>query len=68
MDVPKRISQAVKRSMGGGLRQHTFVFKLEDIEHDGNDTFDAFCEAHNVISIVFSESKGKLIYVIIFKD
>lgn len=54
--------------MGGGLRQHTFVFKLEDIEHDGNDTLDAFCEQHNVISIVFSESKGKLIYVIIFKD
>ena len=68
MDEPKRISKAVKRSIGGGLRQHTFVFKLEDIEHDGNDTLDAFCEQHNVISIVFSESKGKLIYVIIVKD
>ena len=68
MGLPKNVSEAVKRSVRGGLRQHTFVFKLDDIEQDGNDTLDDFCEVHNVISIVFSESKGKLIYVLIYKD
>ena len=68
MGFHKNISEAVKRSERGGLRQHTFVFKLDEIEQDGNEKLDEFCEAHNVISIVFSESKGKLIYVIIFKD
>jgi hypothetical protein len=67
MDVPKTIEKAVRRPARGGLHQHTFVFKLEEIEHC-NDTLDAFCDAHNVISIVFSESKGKLVYCFIFKD
>ena len=68
MGLHKDVSEAAKRSVRGGLRQHTFVFKLDDIEQDGNDTLDAFCEKHNVISIVFSEAKGKLIYVLIYKD
>lgn len=52
-----------------GLRTHTFVFTIADMEHgSGNDTINDFCEKHNVLSVVFSESKGKLVYVLIYKD
>ncbi len=53
----------------GGLRTRTFVFSITDMENgSGNDSLDAFCEAHNVLSVVFNESKGKLIYVLIYRD
>lgn len=51
----------------GSLRQRTFVFSLAEMKADANDIINAFCEAHNVLSIVFSESKGNLVYVIIYK-
>lgn len=49
-----------------GLRQHTFVFEPADMEN-GNKALDEFCEKHNVLSIIFSESKGKLVYVMLYK-
>ena len=53
----------------GRLRASTFVFSIADMEHgSGNATIDDFCENHNVLSVVFSESKGKLVYVLIYKD
>jgi hypothetical protein len=53
----------------GRLRTRTFVFAISDMETgSGNSTLEAFCEAHNVLSVVFNESKGKLIYVLIYKD
>ena len=57
------------RPQKGGLRTRTFVFPISEMENgSGNDTLEAFCEAHNVLSVVFNESKGKLIYVLIYKD
>lgn len=67
MDVPSNIREAVSKPRKG-LRQHTFVFSLNDVKlGDANDTVNAFCETHDVLSIVFSESKGNLVYVIIYK-
>lgn len=67
MDVPSNIRTAVARTRKG-LRQHTFVFSLTDVKFgEANDTVNAFCEKHDVLSIVFSESKGNLVYVIIYK-
>ena len=66
MDLPDNIHKAVKRGKRG-LRQQTFVFSLAEMKNDANDTINAFCEAHNVSSIVFNESKGHLVYVIIYK-
>jgi hypothetical protein len=68
MDVPTKVKNAVRTSHNKGLRQHTFVFTPGDMEANGNDTLNAFCEAHNVLSIVFAESKGKLVYVLIYKE
>lgn len=66
MDLPKNINAVSKGHRG--IRQHTFVFSLTDAKvGDANDTINAFCETHNVLSIVFSESKGNLVYVIIYK-
>lgn len=67
MDLPKNIGRAVMKPKSGGLRQQTFVFTLADMKNDANETINAFCETHNVLSIVFSESKGNLVYVIIYK-
>lgn len=67
MDVPSNIKEAISRPRKG-LRQHTFVFSLTDVKFgEANDTVNAFCETHDVLSIVFSESKGNLVYVIIYK-
>lgn len=67
MDLPDNIRQAVGRKVRGGLHQHTFVFSLAEMKDDANDTLDAFCDTHNVLSIVFNESKGNFIYVLIYK-
>ncbi|MBQ8969154.1 MAG: hypothetical protein IJ064_05430 [Bacteroidaceae bacterium] len=67
MDLPDNIGEAVMRPRKRGLRQQTFVFSLADMRNDANETINAFCETHNVLSIVFSESKGNLVYVIIYK-
>ena len=67
MDLPKNIYKGTLKPKNGGLRQQTFVFTLADMKNDANDTINAFCEMHNVLSIVFSESKGNLVYVIIYK-
>ena len=66
MDLPNTIGRAVHRH-NGGLRQQTFIFSQAEMKEDGNDTVNSFCETHNVLSIVFSESKGNLVYVIIYK-
>ena len=67
MDVPNNIKEAISRPRKG-LRQQTFVFSLHDAKFgDANDTVNAFCETHDVLSIVFSESRGNLVYVIIYK-
>ena len=67
MDMPSNIKEAISRPRKG-LRQHTFVFSLHDAKFgDANDTVNAFCETHDVLSIVFSESRGNLVYVIIYK-
>ena len=67
MELPNNIKTAVPRPKRG-LRQHTFVFSLNDVKlGDANETVNAFCETHDVLSIVFSESKGNLVYVIIYK-
>lgn len=67
MDVPSNIRTAVARPRKR-LRQQTFVFSLYDTKFgDANETINAFCETHDVLSIVFSESKGNLVYVIIYK-
>lgn len=67
MDVPNNIKEVISK-LRKGLRQHTFVFSLHDVKlGDANDTVNAFCETHDVLSIVFSESKGNLVYVIIYK-
>lgn len=68
MEVPNKIKNAVRTTANKGLRQHTFVFTPGDMEINGNDTLNAFCETHNVLSIVFAESKGKLVYVLIYKE
>lgn len=67
MDLPKNVNRAVLQPKNGGLRQHTFVFTMADMKNDANETINAFCETHNVLSIVFSESKGNLVYVLIYK-
>lgn len=67
MDVPNNIKEAIAKPRKG-LRQQTFVFSLHDVKlGDANDTVNAFCETHDVLSIVFSESRGNLVYVIIYK-
>lgn len=67
MDVPDNIRAAVARPRKG-LRQQTFVFSLHDAKFgNANENINAFCETHDVLSIVFSESKGNLVYVIIYK-
>ncbi len=67
MDLPRNITKGTLRPRNGGLRQHTFIFSQAEMKEDGNDTINAFCDTHNVLSIVFSESKGNLVYVIIYK-
>lgn len=49
-----------------GLRQQTFVFDPAEMV-EGNVTLNEFCEAHHVLSIIFSESKGKLVYVLLYR-
>lgn len=49
-----------------GLRQQTFVFDPAEMD-EGNVTLNKFCEAHHVLSIIFSESKGKLVYVLLYR-
>ena len=53
----------------GNLRTHTFVFTVAEMRSgSGNATLGDFCDKHNVLSVVFSETKGNLVYVIIYKD
>ena len=50
-----------------GIRQHTFVFKPQDMERQGNIILENFCEQHTVLSILFSECADRLVYVCLYK-
>ncbi|MBR6275939.1 MAG: hypothetical protein IKR31_03270 [Prevotella sp.] len=65
MDITGKIKTAVSRH---GVRQHTFTFTMEEAA-DGtvNDVLDDFCNGHNVLSIVFSAVKNKLVYFLVYK-
>ena len=68
MNLPNDIGKAVSKARKGNLRQQTFVFLPSEMNSDGNDTLNAFLETHNALSVLFSECKGKLIYVIIYRE
>lgn len=51
-----------------GVKQHTFVFRPEDMERQGNVILSNFCEQHTVLTILFSECAGRLVYVCLFKQ
>lgn len=50
-----------------GVKQHTFVFYPGDMETQGNVILNNFCEQHTVLSILFSECSGLLVYVCLYK-
>lgn len=60
--------QKLRIGNGKELRQHTFVFTPNEMMTTGNDTLDTFCEQHHVLSIIFSQVDGKLVYVILYKE
>ncbi len=61
------ISKVLSERQKGNLRQHTFVFSLADMKKNANEVMNTFCAEHNVLSIIFSEVQGNLVYVIIYK-
>lgn len=68
MNLPNDINKAIRKAKRGSLHQQTFVFLPSEMISDGNDTLNAFLETHNALSVLFSECKGKLVYVIIYKE
>jgi len=69
MNVPRNISDAVTGKRLGMLHVKTFIFELAQAESgDADDTVNAFCEVHGVMSIVLDRHNSKLIYRIIYKD
>lgn len=51
-----------------GIKQQTFVFTPEDMTRQGNLVLQGFCEQHTVLSILFAECAGRLVYVCLYKQ
>lgn len=65
MDITGKIKTAVQRH---GVHQYTFTFTLEEVaDGSANNVLEDFCNEHNVLSIVFSAVKNKLVYFLVYK-
>ena len=45
----------------------TAVEMAKAVKKNANEVMNTFCAEHNVLSIIFSEVQGNLVYVIIYK-